>query len=100
MAVAERYRCRLHTAGGGTEALNKIRALRPKAIVAVACERDLVTGIRDAGSGVPVIGIPNIRSNGPCWMSGVDLEEFEKAVRYFTRPGGALTADEEPVPAG
>lgn len=98
VGIAERYRCRLHTAGGGTEALNRIRALRPKAIVAVACERDLVTGIRDAGSDVPVIGIPNIRSNGPCWKAGVDLAEFEKAVRYFTSPEGALVPEEEPLP--
>lgn len=98
--IAERYRCRLHTAGGGTEALNQIRALHPKAIVAVACERDLVTGIRDAGTGIPVIGVPNIRNNGPCWKAGVDYDEFEKAVRYFTRAPGTVVPDEEPVPAG
>jgi hypothetical protein len=81
--LAEKHCCRLYTAAGGSEALVQIRALRPRAIVAVACERDLVSGIRDAGTGIPVIGIPNIRENGPCWKANVDFCEFEKAIRYF-----------------
>ncbi|MFH1680120.1 MAG: DUF116 domain-containing protein [Candidatus Eisenbacteria bacterium] len=84
VALAEKHCCRLYTAAGGSEALLQIRALRPKAIVAVACERDLVAGIRDAGTGIPVIGVPNIRENGPCWKANVDYREFEKAIRYFT----------------
>lgn len=96
--LAEKYRCRLHTAGGGTEALNQIRSLHPKAVVAVACERDLVTGIRDAGTDIPVIAVPNIRENGPCWKSTVDYAEFERAVRHFTLRSELPAAEEEPVP--
>jgi hypothetical protein len=84
VAIAEKYRCRLYTAGGGTEALSQVRALQPRAVVAVACERDLFAGIRDAGTAIPVIGIPNIRENGPCWKAGVDYEKFERAVSYFS----------------
>jgi len=97
-AIAERYRCRLYTAGGGSEALAQVRNVRPRAIVAVACERDLLAGIRDVGVHIPVLAIPNIRDNGPCRITHVDSEEFEKAVRFFTEEGGV--GEEEPVPAG
>jgi hypothetical protein len=84
VSLAERHMCRMVTAGGGSEAVAQIRALRPRGVIAVACERDLVTGIRDAGIGIPVIGVPNIRENGPCWKSKVDYREFERAVRFFS----------------
>jgi hypothetical protein len=97
VSLAEKHCCGLYTAGGGTEALAKIRALRPKAIVAVACERDLVTGIRDAGIGIPVIGVPNIRENGPCWKASVDLSEFERAVRTFAGSAGSEARGKPPL---
>jgi len=98
VAIAEKYKCRLYTAGGGTEALNHVRAMRPRAVVAVACERDLFAGIRDAGTAIPVIGIPNIRENGPCWKAGVDYEKFEKAVSYFSGEHAPVPQDDA-VPA-
>ena len=58
---------------GGTAARKAIRDLRPKAVLAVACERDLVSGLADTGR-LPVIGIVNIRPNGPCSDTFVDME--------------------------
>jgi hypothetical protein len=40
--------------------------------VAVACERDLVSGIRDAWP-LPVIGLINERPEGPCVNTRVDV---------------------------
>jgi uncharacterized protein len=73
----------LHTAPGGTEARAIIRDIRPSAIVAVACERDLVTGIHDIVPRIPVIGIPNTRPLGPCKDTSLDIEKFRAAIRFF-----------------
>ena len=76
----------LHTAPGGTEARSYIRELRPRAIVAVACERDLMGGIHDIAPHVPVIGIPNVRPFGPCKETAIDIGAFREALRFFDGP--------------
>ncbi|MDD4857793.1 MAG: DUF116 domain-containing protein [Candidatus Krumholzibacteria bacterium] len=75
----------LHTAPGGTEARRIIRAINPSAIVAVACERDLVTGIHDVAPKIPVIGIPNTRPLGPCKDTSLDIEKFRSALLFFCK---------------
>lgn len=99
VSIAEMYRCGLYTAGGGTEALNRVKAIKPRAIVAVACERDLLAGIRDLGIHIPILAVPNIRENGPCRITDVNSDEFEKAVRYFTEPGIG-PSPEDAIPSG
>ena len=69
----------LHTAPGGTQARAIIRDIRPRAIVAVACERDLVSGIHDVAPRIPIIGIPNTRPLGPCKDTVIDIEKFRSA---------------------
>ena len=76
----------LHTAPGGAEARAYIRDLRPRAIVAVACERDLMSGIHDVAPRIPVIGIPNVRPFGPCKETAIDVEAFREALEFFNRP--------------
>jgi uncharacterized protein len=71
------------TAGGGEEARKAIRQERPSFIIALACERDLVSGIRDVALHVPVIGIPNKRPEGPCKNTYIDLQEFQQALDFF-----------------
>ncbi len=75
----------VHTTPGGTEARRIIREKKPRAIVAVACERDLVTGIHDIAPRIPVIGIPNTRPLGPCKDTALDLDKFRSALDYFIR---------------
>jgi hypothetical protein len=55
---------------------------RPKAIVAVACERDLTSGIQDVFP-VPVLGVFNERPFGPCFNTRVDMEKVEAAILSF-----------------
>jgi hypothetical protein len=74
---------RLHTAPGGTEARKIIRDTSPGAIVAVACERDLIAGIQDIAPRIPVIGIPNTRPEGPCTDTTIDTSELKAAIEYF-----------------
>jgi hypothetical protein len=75
----------LHTAPGGNVARQIIRDTNPIAIVAVACERDLVSGIQDVAPRIPVIGICNSRPVGPCKDTAVDLEEFRSALAFFCK---------------
>lgn len=75
----------LHTVPGGTEARKIIEETRPGAIVAVACERDLLTGIQDVAPRIPVIGIPNTRPHGPCVDTTIDIGELRRALVLFRR---------------
>jgi Uncharacterized conserved protein len=50
---------------GGTLSRQMIKAIKPKAVLAIACERDLTSGIQDTYP-LPVIGVLNERPCGPC----------------------------------
>jgi hypothetical protein len=58
---------------------------RPKLILAVACERDLSSGIQDTYP-LPVFGILNFRPNGPCLDTNLPLDVLEQAIRRFMDP--------------
>ena len=55
---------------------------KPRCIIAVACERDLTSGIQDSYP-LPVFGILNERPNGPCLDTLVPLDRLEEAIRLF-----------------
>lgn len=73
-------------ATGGTLARRVIRDVDPAAIVAVACETDLTSGIRDSYP-LPVFGVLNARPHGPCRDTSVDLASVRKAIRIFAEVG-------------
>jgi hypothetical protein len=79
-SICESFPCHLATVGGGEEARKEIRKLRPDFIIAMACERDLITGIKDVSLHVPVIGIPNQRPEGPCKNTLIPIDEFKRAL--------------------
>jgi uncharacterized protein len=66
-------------ATGGTLARKIIVEKHPAFILAVACERDLTSGIREAYP-LPVIGILNRRPHGPCFNTTILLAEVRKAL--------------------
>lgn len=72
-------------ASGGTLARKIIVERRPQLIIAVACERDLTAGIRDAYP-LPVIGVLNQRPYGPCINTGVVLAELEATLDEYLLP--------------
>lgn len=78
--LAEKYRIDISVATGGTLARKVIIEKRPKLVVAVACERDLTSGIKDCYP-LPVIGVLNDRPFGPCFNTSVDVEKIEEALR-------------------
>jgi hypothetical protein len=78
--LTQRYGVEVAIATGGTLARKVITEKKPKAILAVACERDLVSGIRDA-SKLPVYGIANERPHGPCKDTTFNLGELEMMIK-------------------
>ena len=82
--LAKTYKVRIAVATGGTLARKIVRDHKPKIIIAVACERDLTSGIHDTFP-LPVYGILNQRPEGPCWNTRVDVAEVEKALQIFLK---------------
>ncbi len=80
--LSDQYHLKIAVATGGTLARRIVLENRPEAIVAVACELDLTTGIQDAYP-IPVIGILNERPNGPCINTKADIEKVKRAIIDF-----------------
>lgn len=80
--LKEKYGFHMAVATGGTLARKWVKEIKPKAIVAVACERDLASGIQDTYP-LPVTGVINIRPEGPCINTSVDVDDMEKAILKF-----------------
>jgi len=83
--LSDQYQVNIAVATGGTLARRIIVENRPEAIVAVACELDLTSGIQDSYP-IPVIGILNDRPNGPCINTKVDIEKVRDAILDFLEP--------------
>jgi hypothetical protein len=83
--LSEKYGVGLAVATGGTLARRIVVERRPKLIIAVACERDLSSGIQDSYP-LPIFGIINHRPHGPCYDTLVDLERVEEALQTFLVP--------------
>jgi len=83
MSRAKEYEMHVVTAGGGEEARKAIGQYRPTLILAVACERDLVSGIKDVSDKVPVLAIPNKRPEGPCKNTCLQIEKFEEILKFI-----------------
>jgi hypothetical protein len=80
--IAKDLGLNLFVATGGTIARRIVVDTKPEAIVAVACERDLSSGIIDTYP-LPILGIINERPFGPCFNTRVDLEKVKEALSFF-----------------
>lgn len=80
LKLHEKYKIKVKVATGGTLARLFIKEERPKLVFAVACERDLVSGIFDAFP-MPVFGIFNKIVGGPCINTDVAVEEIESILK-------------------
>jgi len=82
LKISNHYGVNLAVVTGGTLARKKVHDMKPKAIVAIACERDLTEGILDTNP-LPVMGVINIRPEGPCKNTQVDLKKVTEAIYFF-----------------
>ncbi len=82
LGLHDKYGVNLAVATGGTIARRIVVQLRPQMIIAVACHRDLSSGIQDTYP-LPVYGVLNQRPNGPCLRYTVALDEVEAMLQRF-----------------
>lgn len=84
LKLKEKYGINIVVATGGTLAREWIRKTKPQCIIAVACERDLSSGINDIKH-IPVMGVLNDRPNGPCFNTHIDVDKIEEAIKLFLK---------------
>lgn len=83
LGIAGKYGVPVFVATRGQLARRVIRERRPRAVVAVACERDMVSGLHDVAGKVPVLGLTMTLPAGPCKDAGLDLGRLEAWVRAY-----------------
>jgi len=84
ISIADDNHLDLFIATGGNLARKIVKDVHPEAIVAVACERDLSSGVADSYP-LPVFGIPNERPHGPCVNTTVSLGKVREAIEFFCK---------------
>lgn len=84
--ITERCGIRTVVAKGGTAARNAVKESNPDFILAIACERELLSGIGDVGS-IPVIGLVNQRPNGYCTNTTVDIPQLQAILQELPGTG-------------
>lgn len=82
--IADENHLALFVATGGSLARRIVNEVKPEAVVAVACENDLSSGIVDIYP-LPILGITNERPFGPCLNTRVDLAKVKEAIEFFSK---------------
>jgi len=90
LTLYDKYGVNLAVATGGTIARRIVVQLRPHLIIAVACHRDLSSGIQDTYP-LPVYGVLNERPHGPCLDTTVAIDQVEQMLHRFIDPDKART---------
>lgn len=85
VTLSEQMGFHFFVATGGTLARQIVYKTRPKAVLAIACERDLMSGIQDVYP-LPAVGVLNIRPNGPCYNTHVDINEVKAQLEKIILP--------------
>jgi hypothetical protein len=83
LEIAGRYEVPVFVATRGQLARRVIRERRPRAVVAVACERDMVSGLHDVAGKIPVLGLTMTLPSGPCKDALLDLPKLEEWVKSY-----------------
>jgi len=73
----------VYIATGGTVARQIVMQSRADFILAIACEKDLISGIKDIKK-IPTVLMLNQRPNGPCKDTVVDFEEIKLLLKNIS----------------
>ena len=84
-ARAAALEARFVVATGGEEARAAVFCGERVAVLAIACERDLVAGLREVLTRRMVLGLANRRPEGPCCRSEVDLSACDRHLATLQR---------------
>ncbi len=95
LALQKRYGIQCKIAAGGRQALNYVKDPSVLAVVAVACEKELLEGIL-ASFPKPVLAVSNTRPNGPCHDTRVQADDINTALQEMLD----LTAPQSPPITG
>ncbi len=82
VALSEEHGVRLSFVTGGEIALALVRDPLVKAVVALACEKEIILGLLRKGS-KPILSVILQRPHGPCRDTRIELSGVEQAVRFF-----------------
>lgn len=82
LVLRDKYGIHMGVATGGTLARKFVQDYRPRGIVAIACERDLTSGIQDS-TPIPVLGVTNERPFGPCFNTRIRVPLVEEAICFL-----------------
>ena len=82
--IADENHLNIFVATGGSLARRIVYEVKPEAVIAVACENELSSGIADIYP-LPVLGIANERPFGPCLNTSVDLNKIREAINFFSK---------------
>ena len=81
--LEEKFGVKARVVTGGTLARKIVMEEKPQAIIAIACERDLISGIQEIKN-VPILAVVNKRPQGPCHNTEVEMGQVQKAIKHFT----------------
>jgi hypothetical protein len=85
--LSVRYGVPAFVASRGRYARQMIRERKPSGVVAVACERDLVSGIADVGGRLPVLGSTIRMPSGPCRDTELNTVALERQLQVLLEGG-------------
>lgn len=85
LELKEKYEIELKVATGGKLAKKYVEELNPDFIVAVACEPELMLGIKEVIMLYDVITIPNIIVDKPCINTDVEVEQIESYLKLLVK---------------
>ncbi len=82
LEISEEYGISIAIASGGRIALKRVMAEEVKGVVAIACEKELRTGLM-AAMPKAIFAVPNLRPNGYCVDTDVYMDDVLKAIERF-----------------
>lgn len=82
MELSEEYGISIAIASGGRIALKRVMSDEVKGVVAIACEKELRTGLM-AAMPKAIFAVPNLRPHGYCVDTDVYIDDVLKAIKRF-----------------
>ena len=84
IAISKKYDVPVAVATGGLMAREYVKRYRPRVIIAVACEHELLSGILKVFPRA-VYAVTNARPNGPCKNTHIEPRTVEDAILLFRK---------------
>lgn len=82
LELRDRFGVEMKIVTGGTTARKIVREKVPEFIMAVACPRDMASGILDSYP-IPVYAQLNVLKCGECFDTWVNVEDMEKTLEKY-----------------